>query len=75
MFLSLNYRKKGSENFLKYKEATMMLAILCFSFIVVSVVAGAAKLEIWKSSMHVTNVQWLEDSAKFSLISRWGITR
>ncbi|MEJ2333855.1 MAG: hypothetical protein P8Y08_13910 [Desulfobulbaceae bacterium] len=53
----------------------MMLAILCFSFIVVSVVAGAAKLEIWKSSMHVTNVQWLEDSAKFSLISRWGITR
>jgi hypothetical protein len=53
----------------------MILAILCCSFIVVLVVAGAAKLEIWESSMHVTNLQWLEDSAKFSLISRWGITR
>ncbi len=53
----------------------MILAILCLSFIVVLVVAGGAKLETWKSSMHVTNVQWLEDSAKFSLISRWGITR
>ena len=58
-----------------YKETIMILAILCFSFIVVLVVAGVAKLETWKSSMHVTNVQWLEDSAKFSLISRWGITR
>ena len=53
----------------------MVLTILCLSLIVVLVVAGAAKLETWKSSMHVTNVQWLEDSAKFSLISRWGITR
>jgi hypothetical protein len=53
----------------------MILAILCFFIIVVLIVAGAAKFETWKSSMHITNVQWLEDSAKFRMITRWGITR
>lgn len=62
--------------FPNYKETIMILAIFCCSFIIVAlIVVGAAKLETWKSSMYITNVQWLEDSAKFSLISRWGITR
>jgi hypothetical protein len=53
----------------------MILAILSFSFLVLLVALGAAKSEPWKSSRDIINAKWLEDSAKFRLVSRWGIMR
>jgi hypothetical protein len=53
----------------------MVLTILCVTLLVVLILAGAAKAETWKSSMHITNAAWFEDAAKFRLISRWGIGR
>lgn len=58
-----------------FREVIMVLAIFCFILLVVLISAGAAKAETWKSSMHIANATWFEDSAKFRLISRWGMAR
>jgi len=53
----------------------MTLYILFFCLFIVLVAVGAVNLQPWKSSRHMINVEWLDDSDKFELITRWGIVR
>jgi len=51
----------------------MILLTLCFCFLAVLVTVGAVKLQPWKSGRHMINAEWLEDSYKFELVTRWGV--
>ena len=51
----------------------MVLFILFFCLLVLSIAVGAVNLQPWKSSRHMINAEWLDDSAKFELIARWGV--
>jgi len=51
----------------------MILAGFCFSIVVLLVVSGGVRSESFESSMHIMNARGLDDSAKFRLVSRWGI--
>ncbi len=51
----------------------MIMLILCISLLVVLATVGVDKLQSWKSSRHMINAEWLDDSEKFNLVSRWGV--
>lgn len=53
-------------------EVAMILLILSIALIVVLVVAGAAKAQVWNSGRYMINSNGLDDTMKFSVISRWG---
>lgn len=55
------------------KEGIMILSILLSSLFIVLLAVGAVTLQPWKSRRHVLNVEWLDDAAKFELITRWGL--
>ena len=51
----------------------MVLSILCCCLFVVLLAVGAVNLQPWESKRHVLNVEWMDDSDKFELITRWGV--
>lgn len=50
----------------------MILLILSIALIVVLVIAGAAKSQVWNSGRYMINSHGLDEAMKFNLISRWG---
>ena len=55
------------------EEGIMVLSILCCCLFVVLLAVGAVNLQPWESKRHVLNVEWMDDSDKFELITRWGV--
>ena len=49
----------------------VLYLLLCCLFVIV-ISAGAINLQPWKSTQHLLNADWLDDSDKFELVTRWG---
>lgn len=49
----------------------MLFFILCIALVIL-IIIGDSKLEIWNSKRRMINAEWLDDDDKFDLIARWG---
>jgi len=49
-----------------------MIFLLLFIALLVLIIIGDSKLQIWRSSRRMINAEWLNDKEKFDLIARWG---
>lgn len=49
----------------------MIFFILCIALVLL-VIIGDSKLQIWDSKRRMINAEWLDDTKKFELITRWG---
>lgn len=49
-----------------------MTFFILFILLVVLIIIGDSKLEIWNSKRRMINAEWLDDADKFDLIARWG---
>jgi len=49
-----------------------MAFFILFILLAVLVVIGDLRMKIWNSKRRMINAEWLDDAAKFDLITRWG---
>ena len=49
----------------------MLFFLLCVALLAL-VVIGDFRMKIWDSKRRMINAEWMDDSAKFDLIARWG---
>lgn len=49
----------------------MIFLLLCIALVVL-IIVGDSKLQIWSSSRRMINADWMDDAEKFELIARWG---
>ena len=50
----------------------MMIMVLIIFIMVVLIVPSAIRSESWKSSVRMIDADWLDETEKFRLLSRWG---
>ena len=51
----------------------MTILFACgFILLFILVIAGSLKLQVWNSSVHMINVDWMDGAEKFKMIARWG---
>jgi len=55
------------------REASMTILLISgFCAVLVLVLIGSLKLQVWNSGAHMTNTNGLDAAEKFHLIARWG---
>jgi hypothetical protein len=62
-----------SLHFHKSQEVKTMIMITLFIILVAVIAVGKVRQEARKSGVLMINADWLEDSEKFRLVTRWGI--
>lgn len=73
MLLRIHCKIWNTQPRLPPKEGIMVIYLLLCCLFVVLISVGAVNLQPWESNRHVLNVEWMDDSDKFELITRWGV--
>ena len=49
-----------------------MTFFILFILLAALVIIGDLRMKIWDSKRRMINAEWLDDAAKFEMITRWG---
>ena len=50
----------------------MMIMALFLLLVVVSILPAAIRAETWNSNLRMIDADWLDETERFRLLSRWG---